>query len=320
MMNKKLIIVFLLFLNFYSIAQGEKKINAKVIDSVTKEPIINAHIIGTESTQGIYTDTNGSFYYSLDKKDTIQISHVSYKNKLLTVNELTKQRDIIYLSPSITKLNEVYIDKNLIVKKNKLFYINKFKKVFTPQSPNLFKSSDNFWIPYRENNTNYEAISFVNDIPEKLTKLKGIIISLSRWNKEKQQAEALLHILEYDAIKKIPGKDIFPPIPLEITKTSEEVNIDLEIYEFDFPENGIVIGIEYIKNKENSNIFKNESNEVVKGYSPYLNFFNSKKKSSYSPYGYWVHNDQKWIKISRRDAFQKNSFWKPAITLILSKQ
>ena len=93
--------------------QTTEFIQGKVTDSITKEPISFAFIILNQNNIGIVANEEGDFKIDVNSKylsDTLKISCIGYSTKLIEIKKLNqKEINTIYLSPSLTLLDEVKI-------------------------------------------------------------------------------------------------------------------------------------------------------------------------------------------------------------------
>lgn len=110
-MNKKkniLLLCFVLCSNFFSYCQN-LRLNGLVIDNKSK-PISYAHIEAFRLKSGVVTDSNGFFSLvklNLIENDTLQVSAVGYKTKIICLNKYLQ--DFIILEPQIYSLEEVSV-------------------------------------------------------------------------------------------------------------------------------------------------------------------------------------------------------------------
>jgi len=89
-----------------SFQQRGKKITGIVLDE-SKEPIIGANIIVKGTSQGVITDTQGSFSIEVPIGANIQVSYIGYADKTFQVGKESSYR--IILSEATEALNEVVV-------------------------------------------------------------------------------------------------------------------------------------------------------------------------------------------------------------------
>ena len=111
------LLLFLIFILFFSLKFQAQVISSKVVDSITKEPIPYATIIFRKS--GVMTNEEGRFSFLFKKDarptDSLLISCIGFKTLKKPLNQFTDS--VIVLAPSITVLKEVILtDKQYTAK------------------------------------------------------------------------------------------------------------------------------------------------------------------------------------------------------------
>jgi len=93
------LILFLLVTNHFLFSQNSKfKINGKVIDSETSEPLIGASISVLESSEKSSTDIEGNFQLLIaPNKNIIKVSYLSYNSSCTFVRDTLPNNLIIKL-------------------------------------------------------------------------------------------------------------------------------------------------------------------------------------------------------------------------------
>lgn len=118
MQKNKFLIVFIL-LSLSLMAQEEKPfklLKGQIIESETKSPLQNAHIINLNNVLGSVTDSKGYFELSTSVNDTLYISYLGYQSiKLKITNDLLKGNEVVISLHE--KPQEI---KEVIVKSHKL--------------------------------------------------------------------------------------------------------------------------------------------------------------------------------------------------------
>ncbi|MGZ6519743.1 MAG: carboxypeptidase-like regulatory domain-containing protein, partial [Bacteroidia bacterium] len=99
------------------------KINGKVIDDITKQPIKSVSVQINGTLKGTATDSNGLFKLSVKEKDLILIFSITgYDSKSIKANYKSYSKLVIELSQKTEVLNEVVINaspiENVIKNKN----------------------------------------------------------------------------------------------------------------------------------------------------------------------------------------------------------
>ncbi len=89
-------------------------LTAKVIDQVTKDPVVFASVTQTGSNVGTVTNSDGEFILKIPGKTaegTIFITHIGYKNKEFPISSLLKGEETIVLEQYAIPIEEVVIKK-----------------------------------------------------------------------------------------------------------------------------------------------------------------------------------------------------------------
>lgn len=105
--------LFILLLSISINAQDNKlliqsKLNGRVVDEVTNEPVIGASVSIKGITHGVVTDIDGKFYFQTGQKFpyTIIISYIGYKKKEVYVDGSPV---LVELKPDVQELNELVV-------------------------------------------------------------------------------------------------------------------------------------------------------------------------------------------------------------------
>jgi len=105
--------LFILLLSVSINAQDNKlliqsKLNGRVVDEVTNEPVIGASVSIKGITHGVVTDIDGKFYFQTGQKFpyTIIISYIGYKKKEVYVDGSPV---LVELKPDVQELNELVV-------------------------------------------------------------------------------------------------------------------------------------------------------------------------------------------------------------------
>ncbi|MDR3250169.1 MAG: TonB-dependent receptor [Tannerella sp.] len=104
------ILLSVIFFPLSGFAQGnEVKINGRVIDEQTQEPIIGANILLAGSRDGVASDADGNFSLTLKSLPaTISIAYIGYNRQDINIYEYT-ETIIVRLRENINFLNEVVV-------------------------------------------------------------------------------------------------------------------------------------------------------------------------------------------------------------------
>ncbi|HMP98970.1 MAG TPA: carboxypeptidase-like regulatory domain-containing protein [Cyclobacteriaceae bacterium] len=104
------LILFIQVFTFYP-AFSQVTISGKLIDEITGEPVVQAHILHQKRSIGTLSDAKGNFVLTLrdfSKDDDIVISHVTYETANIKVSSF-EQRQVIALKTKVVVLEPVLI-------------------------------------------------------------------------------------------------------------------------------------------------------------------------------------------------------------------
>lgn len=109
-MKNSLIIIFL----FALITSGFSQENREIINGTIlhfEKPIADVHILNLNTKQGATSDKNGDFQLFMKQNDTLEISHLEFKTKKITINQklIAKNHITISLEIMTNYLNTVNI-------------------------------------------------------------------------------------------------------------------------------------------------------------------------------------------------------------------
>lgn len=99
-MQKFIILLFVLFVGFNTYAQ--QKIEGKVYDLITDEPIADATVKVVGGNVYTSTDTEGKFSLEATEKAQLEINHINYEAKIINA----KDAGSIALTPRQNSFNE----------------------------------------------------------------------------------------------------------------------------------------------------------------------------------------------------------------------
>lgn len=99
---------FVLQFCFTSLAIGQGAVDFVLIDQVSGEQVVDAHVFCVNSTHGAYSDSEGRVRLTMPKdfSGDVIISHIGYEIKSVLAEELS---DSVYLRPSRLELGEVTV-------------------------------------------------------------------------------------------------------------------------------------------------------------------------------------------------------------------
>lgn len=103
--------VFVLLISLVIQLHGQN-ISGKVIDFSSGEPLVYASIGVMETTKGTISDENGNFNLDVSGESLklpVRISMIGYKSKTLTIEELSKNQNVIKLKSEPIQLSPITI-------------------------------------------------------------------------------------------------------------------------------------------------------------------------------------------------------------------
>lgn len=89
-----------------------KQFKGSILDSKTKNELIYASITVSGTTISTISNSEGKFSIKVPTENqnaSLVVSFLGYKNKVLSINELKSEKNIVYLEPSNTVLEEVVV-------------------------------------------------------------------------------------------------------------------------------------------------------------------------------------------------------------------
>lgn len=228
-------VIFIILL----ITSEQVKSQFKVVDSTTIKGIPYV-AIKFDSNNGLYTNNKGVFSIKDITVDSIWLSSLGYKTRLIKLNELTN--NVIYLSPKSYELKEVLISNKKIKSKKVKVKPQKHDKIQLSHwmmigeevailLENNFNSNDvdilNVSFPIIN-----KTISFDKDMAGKTQRLSKLPFS------------TLFRITFYENFDGLPGEQInFQTITILIDEKSDIITLDLEKFDIRLPIEGLFVGI-----------------------------------------------------------------------------
>ncbi len=135
-MRKQLLVAFILFT---IILKSNSQENRKFLYANIKDKngiVVNAHIINLNTNQGTYTNDSGEFKILAKENDSLQMSFIGYKTKLISVNS----NHFGILKTNIELKKETYELDEVIVNKHNLFGMISRDMKQTPEDIAIVKS------------------------------------------------------------------------------------------------------------------------------------------------------------------------------------
>jgi hypothetical protein len=229
-MNKFLF--FFLFLTFSLSAQ----IRGVVKDSISGEPISYVNIWVENETIGTTSETNGSFSLDLKEEKVLVFSALGYE-----IKKTSSKSEVILLKPKVVELKEVVIEQP---KFKKEIDVGDFTGIeLNTGVSNTGQENIHIWGKVFESNDKIKNYPFIKSI-EFMTKSKV------------KNAKIRLRFYKYSH-KETKYEDVVDEdVIIEVKKGNSNNLVDLTQYKIKVPNEGIVVGFEFLKLRENKYDYK----------------------------------------------------------------
>ena len=291
MRDKRLIRIFLIVSEF-----AFSQIKGIVVDE-NNNPIPYVNIWVENENIGTTSQEDGTFIINSNEEKNLVFSALGYENKTIS---LSKEHRVVLKQKEI-RLKEVVVKSQ---KNTKEIEIGDSEKIHHKQL-----SGDKPWIYAKL----FPFKSEYNDTPF----VKKIVFYS---DSEKNNAKIKIRIFDYN--DSIPTDDLLQEdLIISVKKGMRKNIIDIEKYNIQFPEKGIVVGLEWMIIDENKFDFeykdyKTNAKGTMTSYAPsfVLNYFDEENAFQYSG-GKWFR--RKKINLKNNKPWD-NKVMTPAINLILS--
>lgn len=258
-------------------------------------PFVNIWVEGENI--GTTSGENGFFKINASATQTVVFSSVGYEVKKTAV----KDNEKIVLTDVVYKLDEVVISKR---KNLKELEIGDMQRIHHKQL-----SGDKPWI--------YGKLFDYDSVYKATPFLKKIVFYS---DSDIKDAKLKIRLFDFDSI---PTNDLIDEDIIVTVKRGFRKNVvDVSKYNLKFPQNGIVIGLEWMIIESNRSDFEYKQKGIKKrvtmeDYAPSLVVNYSKKENSFSySGGKWYRN--KIFVTDKNDQPWYNTVMMPAINLILT--
>lgn len=281
---KVVYIILILFVSGKIFPQEAQNIIIKLLDAEDSTSVKYAEVFSSSHRISIVSDSSGLLYLEINKSfenDTLIISHVSYKTKIIPIKKLLyvdSTKFNIYLKKQTYILQNVTISSNNKNKKIKYLTIGPFKghkKVY-----------NSFNMPERE-----VALYFPNNSMQKEKYLSEISFYIYRL---KSNYKFRLKIYDADD-KKYPNKLLLNKDLIYNVTRQNLITVNIYDYYIKIPDNGIIISIEWLSDNNNKysvdNTDKNNSCPIMGG------IIIPKKNKKYLEYCTLFRYKNKWMKF-----------------------
>lgn len=286
-------VLFIFLITFSLSAQ----IKGVVLDSISGKPIPYANIWVENENIGTTSEENGTFSLNINEEKNIVFSTLGYETKILKSTEIEN----VFLLEKIYEMPEVVLE---VPKLTKEIEIGDSKKIHHSQL-----SGDKPWI--------YGKLFKFEDKYSQTPFLKKIVFFSNSKIKN-----AKLKIRVYNFKDSLPSEDIlYEEVIVSVKNGMQKNTVDVSNFNILFPEEGIVIGLEWMIINENKYHFefknpKTKKTDSFVTYAPSLVINYSEEENSFHFLG------GRWLK-KRRSISNSGREWDgkimtPAINLILT--
>jgi len=295
---KQLLLIFSVLFVFSALGQTSHLDN-NVADLHSGKPIPYANIWVLNTDRGTSSSVNGDFILKLDNdfnsSQKLKITAIGYIDTIIDIPEIG---DTVFLKPREYNIEEITIYPQM---KNSLI-VNPINKK-TDKTYWICSNSPSIIGRYFKYQDSFDTTSFIDNI---------IVYT----EKSLKKYDFNLHLYEYDTIKHRPGNDLINENILVTTKSKfgfgfTENVIDISRFKLQFPQNGLIVGVEWIMTKENSydeTNFEGNFTYKEKKYGPDFLVTNETENSRFLyQMGRWFSTE---IWTSRK--------FSPAISLVLT--
>lgn len=211
--------------------------NAQLIEGIVRDSINNKEIayvnVVLKNGKGTYTDEFGTFQLNLKNAltDTIKISAIGYKSRLLPVTNFTKGTIFnIFLQPKTELLDEVVISS-----KSKTY--GKKEVLGEKRDGNIGVTSL----------IGIEKAIFIANPKSKIGKVNGVYINLKKRKSAEYIATFNVKFYHYDSINNSPGKLLYHKNLFVLPKNKKyRLWIAVKDLNIPFPKKGICVGVEMV--------------------------------------------------------------------------
>jgi len=226
--------LFFSLLLFPCFTFSQIKIEGKVIDAITKQPIPYVNLENFKYKTGVQSNQDGVFVLELlqaNVLDTLKISSIGYQDKYL-VNVHPGAEMLLELKPAIISLEEVVIRKGKSVLKE----VGVLGK--TGHEVDLFNQMTR--------KGGYQYAVLMKGIEGRTAMLKQIHFFIG-----KEAYEAPFRVRIYENINGVPGKDLLNKgLELSAYKKNDWNAFDVSNHYLEVPGKGVWVAIEWIANEK----------------------------------------------------------------------
>jgi hypothetical protein len=229
---KQILVVIIIFLHVNISNAQEMKYSGIVRDSETGIGIPFASVVSYIGNwvNGVYCDSLGYFSITINNQpDSICISSIGYQTCQVKVHEISDKLHSIKLKPKIYSLATVIIKPR---REKIVGLIHSIRPEKNHGAPGTIRAS------YINNNVYKNA--YIKEIIYNVNRDKGY--------SENCMEMVRVHLYQFNTRDSMPGKELLPEnvIVYINSKTPLPLKVDVSKYNIDFPDEGIIVGYEYL--------------------------------------------------------------------------
>jgi len=238
---------------------------------------------------GVTTNEKGEFELEIPlryKNDSLIVSYLGYYSKKIPLNSLDYSvNNIISLHPNVQLLDEIILNYNKINYKDDVELLSLKKKKLA-----------SFSIPF-----GYEKVTYIENKNFALGKVSSVILHLKKvddfldYNIEKTYYRLKFYDVSSSEFK--PNQVLCTKeILIKPNNISQELLIDVDSYNIQFPLNGFFVGVEVVSPNGRSRVY----DKVYK--SPALVITHTKQPLSFMRFPgrkWFIQNGKSWIRKKR---------------------
>jgi hypothetical protein len=222
-MSKYSILLFTVLICSFSFGQT-LKLQGSIYKANSKEGLPFCSIAIKGSSRGTISDIAGNFSFIANSTDTVIISSVGYKTKILAAIDLSKT---IFLEESVTELEEITISSS---RKMRSRVIGNTKS----KTKYLFGGSNQY------------AFLLSNQM-NSIGLIQSVDLNLHPATNKEERFETVLRIRFYENVNRLPGIDIVNDnIVVRLKASTKNITIDVSKYNIELPSNGLFIGVDLL--------------------------------------------------------------------------
>lgn len=288
---------FLLLFVTVQVFSQQATFKGTLLDAKTKAPIVYANISFLQTTKGISTTEDGTFFMYINQKylkGKVHVSCLNYKDTIVNAADINNA--VVFMMSKENVLDEAVITKRV----DKTILIDKVKK----KVHGVHTVGMRMMAKYFPKTRKYKCCNYVS---------KVTIYFSKRHNKK---SKFRVRVFDRDEKTGLPKNDLLNVnLPVTISEGQLKTEIDLSNYSVEIPKDGLFIAFEKLFIPFNEYGKKQTESESDVLYAPVIGFtkYNYKKPKERTYYyvkGIWT--ESAFNKISR---FRK---FAPAISLTLS--